>query len=383
MMINKVKRIRILTANFIQPFCIMPSRRFLSYYLLGSLLIGSCSQKNETTQPIVENITESVYASGIVKSRNQYNLYSTVNGIIREIYVREGDTVAKGSPIMKIQNETARLNAENAKIAADYSAISNNADKLRELSANINLAKARLDNDSVLYERQQKLWNSGIGTRNELEQRQLAVTNSKNAYEVAQLRYRELQRQIDFAARQSSKSLQISKVQQNDFLIKSESNGRVYDLLKEKGETVNLQTPVAVIGDAHDFYLELSVDEYDIARVQPMQKVLLSFDSYKGAVYEAVIEKIEPIMDERSRSFTVKATLTKSPPRLFPFLSVDANILIRTKEKVLTIPRAYLLGDTAVWVGKKELRKVVTGIKDYRKAEIISGLKPGETIIHP
>jgi HlyD family secretion protein len=357
--------------------------RIFSYLLLGSLLLGSCGQKNETTQPIVENITESVYASGTVKSRNQYNLYSTVNGIIKEIYVREGDTVQKGSPIMKIQNETARLNAENARIAADYAAISNNADKLRELGANISLAKARLDNDSVLYERQQKLWNSGIGTRNELEQRQLAVTNSKSAYEVALLKYSELQRQIDFTDRQSRKSLEISKVQQNDFIIRSESSGRVYDLLKEKGETVNLQSPVAVIGDAQDFYLELSVDEYDIARVQPMQKVLLSFDSYKGAVYEAVIEKIEPIMDERSRSFIVKAALTKSPPKLFPFLSVDANIIIRTKENVLTIPRAYLLGDTAVLIGKKELRKVVTGIKDYRKAEIISGLKAGETIVHP
>lgn len=361
----------------------MPPRRILSSILLGSLLAGSCSQKNETTQPIVENITESVYASGTVKSRNQYTLYSTVNGIIKEIYVREGDTVQKGSPLMKIQNETARLTTENARIAAEYSAISNNTDKLSELKANINFAKAKLDNDSILYERQQKLWNSGIGTRNELEQRQLAVTNSKNAYDVALLRYNELARQIEFTARQSSKTLEISKVQQNDFIIKSESKGRVYDLLKEKGETVNLQSPVAVIGNATDFYLELSVDEYDIAKVQPMQQVLLSFDSYKGAVYEAVIEKIEPIMDERSRSFVVKAALTKAPPRLYPFLSADANIIIQTREKVLTIPRAYLVGDTAVLVGKKELRKVVTGIKDYRKAEIISGLKAGETIIHP
>lgn len=358
-------------------------RRFFCYYLLGSLFLGSCNQKNETAHPNIENITESVYASGTVKSRDQYTLYSTVNGIIKEIYVREGDTVQKGSPVMKIQNETARLNAENARIAADYSAISNNADKLSELNVNINLARTKLDNDSVLYERQQKLWQSGIGTRNELEQRQLAFTNSKNAYEVARLKYSELKRQIDFSARQSSKTLEISRVQQNDFIIRSESNGRVYDLLKEKGETVNLQTPVAVIGDAHDFYVELSVDEYDIARVLPMQQVLLSFDSYKGSVYEAVIEKIEPIMDERTRSFVVKAALTKSPPRLFPFLSADANIIIQTKEKVLTIPRAYLVGDTAVWVGKKELRKVVTGIKDYRKAEIISGLNAGETIIHP
>jgi hypothetical protein len=47
-------------------------------------LIGlfSCSKKQETTQPIVASITESVYASGILKSKDQYQVFANVNGII-------------------------------------------------------------------------------------------------------------------------------------------------------------------------------------------------------------------------------------------------------------------------------------------------------------
>jgi HlyD family secretion protein len=351
--------------------------------LLLAMTFLSCRQKTESTQPTIEKITESVYASGTIKSRNQYQLYATVNGIIKDIYVKEGDIVKKGSPLMKIQNETARLMAENARIAADYADVTNNADKLEELKVNISVIQSKLKNDSSLYERQKNLWASGIGTRNELEQRELAVTNSRSNYEAALLRYNELKKQIEFTAKQSKKSLQISYVQQNDFIIKSESYGKVYDILKEKGETVNQQSPVAVIGDSSDFLLELQVDEYDIAKIRLGQLVIISLDSYKGDVFEAVIDKIYPILDERSRSFIVEASFTKKPPVLFPFLSAEANIVIRTKEKALTIPRNYLVNDNYVLTGKKEKKEVKVGIKDYRKAEIISGLQAGETIMKP
>ncbi|ULQ50838.1 efflux RND transporter periplasmic adaptor subunit [Flavihumibacter fluvii] len=351
--------------------------------LLISSSISSCRQKTEQTTVTEEKIIESAYASGTVKSRNQYQLYATVNGIIKEIFVSEGDTVKKGSPIMKIQNETARLTAENARIAADYANVSNNADRLLELQANIDFTRTKLKNDSSLYIRQKNLWEGGIGTRNDLETRELAMVNSRTNYESAILRYNELKRQLEFSAKQSSNNLQISAAQQSDFTIKSETNGKVYTILKEKGETVNLQSPVAIIGDARNFYLELQVDEYDISKIQLGQLVLLNLDSYKGQVYEAVIDKINPIMDERSRAFTIEASFTKQPPVLYPNLSAEANIIIRTKEKALTIPRNYLVSDSFVLTGKKEKKPVVTGIKDYQKVEIVSGLSAGETILKP
>jgi HlyD family secretion protein len=50
--------------------------------------------------------------------------------------------------------------------------------------------------------------------------------------------------------------------------LKSEVNGRIYALLKEKGEMVNAQTPLAVLGSADEFVLEMQVDEYDIVKVK-------------------------------------------------------------------------------------------------------------------
>lgn len=353
------------------------------FFLVISSFLFACKQKPEQTTVMEEKIVASAYASGTIKSQNQYQLFATVNGIIKDIFVKEGDTVKKGQPILKIQNETARLTAENASMAADYANISNNADKLRELEANIEYAQTKLKNDSSLYVRQKNLWDGGIGTRNELESRELTVANSRTNYEAALLRYNELKRQLEFSARQSNKNLQISTTQQNDFTIKSESDGKVYAILKEKGETVGLLNPLAIIGNASDFYLELAVDEYDISQIKLGQLVVLSLDSYKGEVFEAIIDKINPIMDERSRSFTIEAGFTKRPPVLYPNLSAEANIVIRTKDKALTIPRNYLVNDSFVMTSKKERKLVVTGIKDYRKVEIISGLVSGETILNP
>ena len=146
---------------------------------------------------------------------------------------------------------------------------------------------------------------------------------------------------------------------------------------------VNTQSPVALVGDSSTFVLELQVDEYDIARIRPGQKILVSMDSYKGQVFEAVVEKINPLMSERSKSFTIDAGFITQPPALYPNLTCEANIVIQEKEKTLTIPRAYLLENNYVLLANKEKRKVTTGLKDYQKVEILSGVTVNDFILKP
>ncbi|MDB5277508.1 MAG: HlyD family efflux transporter periplasmic adaptor subunit [Ferruginibacter sp.] len=357
--------------------------RLIFFLSFAATLITSCKDRTEKTSPVVQNITESVYASGIIKTKNQYQVFSTVNGLIKKILVTEGDMVKKGDPLMIVQNETARLNIDNAKLAADYASVSANQDKLDELKLNTELAKNKLDNDELQLQRQRNLWSQGIGTKNELEQRELAFKTSGNNYEAAVLRLNELKKQLNFAAQQSQKNLQISNSIAGDFIIKSEISGKVYNVLKETGETVNIQSPVAIIGDADNFLLELQVDEYDIAKIRLGQKTMVKLDSYKGQIFEATISKINPIMNDRSKSFTVEATFVTKPATLFPNLTTESNIIIQTKEQALLIPRTYLLDDDHVLMQSKEKRKITTGLKDYQQVEIVSGLTANDVILKP
>jgi HlyD family secretion protein len=154
----------------------------------------------------------------------------------------------------------------------------------------------------------------------------------------------------------------------------------VYSLLKEKGEMVNTQSVIAIVGDANDFILELQVDEYDIAKIKIGQKVFINMDSYKGQVFEAKVSKINPIMNERSKSFLIEAVFTTKPPTLYPNLTTEANIVIQTKENALTIPRAYLIDEAYVLLENNQKVKVETGLKDYQKVEILRGVTANTVI---
>ena len=334
----------------------------------------------EKTHPILEAISESVYASGTIKSSDQYQVYTTGNGVISEMLVTEGDLVKKGDVLMKVRNEASQLNVENARLAAAHSDIRANTSKFKEARVSLSLAKVKQHDDSLLLARQRNLKAQNVGTQVELEQRELAYKNSVTGYQVALLSYLDLKRDLAFSSDQSKTNLKISESLVNDYLVRAEADGKVYKVFKERGEFASTLSPVAIIGDAGSFLIELNVDEYDIARIRVGQHVLITMDSYKGEVFEARVEKLEPLMNEESRSFTVKATFVQRPPELYPNLSVEANIVIRSKQQALTIPRSYLVGDSMVLVGKDQKRKVVIGIKDYRKAEVLSGLTQRDII---
>lgn len=351
------------------------------FFLLIALI--SCKKKVEKIHPSIENISESVYASGSLKSKNQYQVFANVNGIIQNILVSEGDTVTEGTPLLTISNETSKLNTENAKLAANFSDYNANSAKLNELKINIDLAKSKMLNDSILLSRQKTLWSQQVGSKLDLEQRELTFENSKTLYEATLLRYIDLKKQISFTSQQSKTNLQISRKNENDFTVKSEISGRVYILYKEKGEMINAQTPLAVLGDADDFILELQVDEYDIVKVKKGQNILVTLDSYKGQVFEASVTKVNPIMNERSKTFTVEAVFVKQPLTLYPNLTLEANIIIQIKKNVLTLPRKFVIEDEYVIKENGDKVKIKTGLKDYKKVEIISGISGKDELVIP
>ncbi len=79
-------------------------------------------------------------------------------------------------------------------------------------------------------------------------------------------------------------------------------------------------------------------------------------DSYKNEVFEARVDRIIPFMNERSRSFTVEAVFITKPTALFPNLTVEANVIIQTKNDAITIPVDYLINDSLVMLSSGEKR---------------------------
>ena len=75
------------------------------YFIVGLLFLFACSKKVEKTSPKIGDITESVYASGVVKSENQYQVFPKTNGILQNLFVEEGDLIQAQQVLFSISNE--------------------------------------------------------------------------------------------------------------------------------------------------------------------------------------------------------------------------------------------------------------------------------------
>jgi HlyD family secretion protein len=359
------------------------NKLYLFLFFLPFSVLFSCKEKVEKTKPKIANITESVYASGNIKSENQYQVFSKSSGILQQIYVQEGDAVSHNQILFSILNESSSISRENAELLANYNSITNNSEKLNELKINIELAKNKLEIDSMNFIRKRNLHEQKAISDVEFEQSELNYISSKTAFRSAKIKYSELKRQLNFSDQQTKKSLQISQTVENDFVVKSNINGKIFAILKEKGEMVSPQIPLAIIGNHLNYIIELQIDENDISKIEKGQKLILSLDSYEKQTFTGIITKINPFLNEKSKTFLVEAKFIQQPKQLYPNLSLEANIIIKQKKNALLIPRKFLINDTYVQKENAEKVKVKIGLKDYDFVEILSGLTKNETIIVP
>ena len=348
------------------------------------LLFAACSEKREGLSPTVGPITDAVYASGVVKARDQYQAYAAVNGLVSYVHVEAGDTVKKGDALFTIDDRASSLGSQRAELAVDL--LRQNAGAaspvLEQLRINVEQTRTRLANDSLMYARQKNLWAQNVGSKAELDNRELAYTSARNAYQAAQKAYTETRTRLKNELRMAENELALRRAAQGDHTVRSLVDGRVYDVLIERGELATTQRPLAILGRADAFVLELQVDEYDIVRVAPGQAVVVTMDAYKGRTLQAAITRVDPLMNERSRTFTVEAVFTE-PPLLYPNLTAEANIIIQRKERALTIPADYLVDERYVLTGPDERTEVEVGLRDLRRVEILAGIDSPTTLYKP
>jgi len=290
-----------------------------------------------------------------------------------------------GDPLFRIDDRSSALltrNAESVYELARRNGVSGSP-ILKERTLAVQLAKERLENDSLLYVRQRSLWEQKVGAKVEYEQRELAFRTARTAYANARAALEDTRNQLRNNLEVARNNLLNNQAMKDDHLVRSLIDGRVYELLIEPGELVTPQQKLAVLGSAKDFEMELQVDEFDIARVRKGQEVQVTLDSYRGEVFEGEVSRVDPLMDPRSRTFTVKAVFTKMPGTLYPNLTVEANIVVDRKGQALTIPAEYLVNGAYVITGKGDSTAVKIGLRDLQRVEVLSGIDSATVILKP
>ena len=355
--------------------------------LLGLLFVLgfiSCGSDNDSINPTITDITESVYTSATVQPDSLYQVYAAVSGILDQNLVEEGDSVSRGTPIAQIINNAPQLNVENTRLNLEL-AIDNyrgNNAVLRTLEDEIRAARLRVQNDSVNYFRQKNLWDQNIGSAVEYDSKKLAYELSSNNLTLLISNFERAKKELKTKVIQAENNYKTAQITTGDFTVESKIQGTVYALYKNHGESISLLEPLAAIGSSNEFIIELLVDEVDIVKIRPGQPVLVTLDAYQGQVFEASVSKIYPRKDERTQTFKIEAMFTALPAVLYPGLAGEGNIVVGKKENAMTIPREYLLNDSQV-LTKEGLVSVQLGLSNLEVVEILEGIDEETNILKP
>jgi HlyD family secretion protein len=156
------------------------------------------------------------------------------------------------------------------------------------------------------------------------------------------------------------------------------------------GEPAASALPAVVLVDISQFYLEVLVDEVDVARLVPGQRVSVTLDALPNALLAAQVEKIAQTstLNAGVVSYQVRVVLDKNAEPLRGGMTATAEIVVKEAREVVLVPNWAIRRDQdtgATFVGILQNGAVVDvpvklGLRDDTHSEVISGLKEGETV---
>jgi HlyD family secretion protein len=324
-----------------------------------------------------------VTASGEIRAKQFVDLQPEISGIIKELYVREGDSVKQGEILLRI--DPIQTDAETSIARAQYEvAVADDRSQTFEISnAEVNLMRDETSLKSARAEliqaefdfaragnsfrRNQQLHEEGLISREDYEAAQNEFRSAESRLEVQKANVALMEKQIEIArnnlarmktaaeasrARMESASASLAKARDQSSKSKIESpiEGVITHLNKEQGERAvpgmmsNPEATIMTIADLSVIQAELKVDETDVVNVSLGDIAQVEVDALPDTVFEGEVVEIgnSPIQSsgsqQEAKDFKVIVTLKDPSPKLRPGMSCTSDITTDTKRDVLVIP---------------------------------------------
>ena len=364
--------------------------------VLISLMRTGVKEKDLVFSKVGKGTIEvSVSASGKVVPAFEEIINSPINTRILEVYRKGGDSVDVGTPILKLDLQSAEtdykkmLDEEQMRSYKLKQLKLDNQTKLTDLQMKIKVSAMKLDRMKVELRNEQYLDSLGSGTTDKVRQAELS-------YNVAQLEYEQLQQQyanekevlaaeyqvqeLDFSMFQ--KTLAETKRTLDDAQVRSPRKAILTYINNQIGAQVPEGSQIAVISDLSHFKVEGEIADTYGDRVAAGGKVKIGSEKLEGSV-----SSVTPLSKNGVISFTVQLNEDNNR-RLRSGLKTDVYVMNAVKEDVMRIANAsYYVGrgeyELFVRNSDKEIvkRKVQLGDSNFEFVEVVSGLQPGDEVV--
>ena len=342
-----------------------------------------------------------VIDEGYTRVHDVFVVSAPVTGYLLRIQSEVGDTVeASKTTLAELLPTHPRFLDERSRSQAQASVRSAEA-ALKLAAAERRDAEAQLAFAQSDVKRARKLATKGHISKVELERSELALDSAKAALDTARAAERVQEGELD-NARAALISPRRGKPSVNDgdlVKVTAPVGGRVLRLLQESEREVPAGTPLLEIGNPGQLEIVIDLLSRDAVRVQSGAPVTIT--AWGGdQPLNGRVRLVEPFgftkisalgIEEQRVNVIVDFTDPRSQwSRLGHGYRVDAAIEIWKADDVVQVPTGALFRHQKSWavfrvIGDKAVRTEVTiGHNNGRVAEILAGVKPGETIVlHP
>ncbi|WP_348724261.1 efflux RND transporter periplasmic adaptor subunit [Parabacteroides goldsteinii] len=362
-----------------------------------SFLQTSLNRKDLTISTVDQGVIEvSVSASGKVIPAFEEIINSPINTRIVEIYKKGGDSVDVGTPILKLDLQSAeteykkKLDEQQMKQLELEKLRVTGHSKLSEMEMNLKVSRMELDRKAVELRNERYLDSLGAGTTDKVRQVELDYNVSQlklkedeqkyineQALAEADLKVKELELNI------FRKSLAETKRTLDDAQVRSPRKAILTYVNNEIGAQVSEGTKIAIVSDLSHFKIEGEIADTYGDRIAAGSKAVVKIGSDK---LEGTVSDVTPLSKNGVISFTVQLE-EDNHRRLRSGLKTDVYVMNAVKDDVMRIANAsYYVGkgeyDLFVVNGDQLLkRKVQLGDSNYEYVEVISGLQPGDQVV--
>ena len=311
-----------------------------------------------------QDLSTVVSGTGQIKPTTYVNVGANVMGRVTRFFVKEGDSVKKGQTVATIENVQQRANVagQEAAISAAKTDINSYIAAEKTAEANVERAKADLEQKKLDWDRAQSLFKAGIMARQDFD-------SKKAAYDTDVATVAQMQAQLNQAKAQTESArghlqTQVATLRANqDMLEKTIAiapfDGIVTNMPVKEGETVvtgiqnTAGSTLMTLADMSMITAEVKVDETDIVNIKNGQPADVTVDAIPGKVFKGHVTLVgdqallrstgiatsqSTTGTEEAKDFKVVVTLDQPTSELRPGLSTTAKITTAQKPNVLALP---------------------------------------------
>ena len=278
---------------------------------------------------------------------------------ISEIHVAIGQWVEAGQKLVTLQSEAVgAAKSEYFKAMADHELANRN------------------------FEREKNLYERGVGA-------QKNVLAAEAEYKVADASLMAAEKKLHLLGFSEDQVRAMAEVHQVNPVIAlfAPLSGKIIDNKAVLGGMIDQSIEILTIMNPMVLCIDAEIYERDIARIRTGQDVEITVPAYPGDLFRGNICYISDILNEETRTVTVRTEVKNTDQRLKPGMFASMVIFFREAARVLAVPEEAVLddrGESLVFVCERDgfrPRIVETGIRDDGHREILAGLAEGEEVV--